>query len=75
MKREEQEQGPRQPRPWFRQALAGVLLLGLLGPGLTAQAAWGDTVTGGDEVRRVVPVGRAVGIKLFSDGVLVVGFS
>lgn len=27
------------------------------------------------EVRRVVPVGRAVGIRLFSDGVMVVGFS
>ena len=75
MKREEQDRGPHQSRPWFRQALAGFLLLGLLGPGFTAQAAWGDTVTGGDEVRRVVPVGRAVGIKLFSDGVLVVGFS
>ncbi len=28
-----------------------------------------------ETVRTVVPVGRAVGIKLFSDGVLVVGFS
>ena len=30
---------------------------------------------GGNQVRQVIPVGRAVGIKLFSDGVLVVGLS
>lgn len=36
----------------------------------------GGTVAAGcSEVTRVVPVGRAVGIKLFSDGVMVVGFS
>ena len=34
----------------------------------TAQAAQHDT-----EGRRVIPMGRTVGIKLFSDGVLVVG--
>ncbi len=37
-------------------------------------AAQAPAVTA-DEVRRVVPVGKAVGIKLFSDGVMVVGFS
>ncbi len=37
----------------------------------TARAAAGEPTTG----RCVVPVGRAVGIKLFSDGVLVVGLS
>lgn len=36
----------------------------------TAQAAQHDT-----EGRRVIPMGRTVGIKLFSDGVMVVGFS
>ena len=36
----------------------------------TAQAAQHDT-----EGRRVIPMGRTVGIKLFSDGVLVVGLS
>lgn len=76
MKKAEQVRGQERPRLWFRQALAGFLLLGLLGPwGLSAQALQEADVTGGDEVRRVVPVGRAVGIKLFSDGVLVVGFS
>lgn len=39
-------------------------------PGVQAAAAGG--MTGG---RMVVPLGRAVGIKLFSDGVLVVGMS
>ena len=56
-------------RPWMGMALLRVVLLGLLGlmllwP-LTARA---DALT-------VVPVGRAVGIKLFSDGVVVVGTS
>ncbi len=32
-------------------------------------------MTDANEARRVVPIGRAVGIKLFSDGVMVVGFS
>lgn len=32
-------------------------------------------MSGDSEVRTLVPVGRAVGIKLFSDGVMVVGFS
>ena len=34
-----------------------------------------DTAMSEDGSRKVVPIGRAVGIKLFSDGVLVVGFS
>lgn len=40
-----------------------------------AWAAEGTAVMGPGEVRRVIPVGKAVGVKLFSDGVLVVGFS
>ena len=76
MNRENGQRGLRQPRLWFRRALAGAALLGVLGPwGISAQAAQEAPVMGGNEVRRVVPVGRAVGIKLFSDGVLVVGFS
>ena len=35
----------------------------------------GGSAMASASVRTVVPVGRAVGIKLFSDGVLVVGFS
>lgn len=52
----------------FRAVLAGVLTAALLwGTGGSAMA-----VSGG---RAVIPVGRAIGIKLFSDGVLVVGLS
>lgn len=50
---------------------AAVVLLGL---SVRAQAA--DAIPAAAQVpRMVVPVGRAVGIKLFSDGVLVVGLS
>ena len=35
----------------------------------------GGSAMAASDTRMVVPVGRAVGIKLFSDGVLVVGFS
>jgi stage IV sporulation protein B len=62
----------------LRGALAGLLLLGLLGQGgAWAAAAEGPEMTGGgsSSPRLLVPVGRAVGIKLFSDGVMVVGFS
>ncbi len=65
--------GRGRPRTWFRAGLAGFLLAGLLGPVGSAQAA--EAVMGSAEPQTLVPVGRAVGIKLFSDGVLVVGFS
>lgn len=64
---------------WFRVGLALSLLAGLLGgpAAPTAEAAGSEAVavmeTG--TVRTVIPVGRAVGLKLFSDGVMVVGFS
>ncbi len=51
-----------------------MLAVGLLGGG-PALAAGERSVSGDSEVRTLVPVGRAVGIKLFSDGVMVVGFS
>ena len=43
----------------------------------TAVAAWSVRTAAPSEIagRQVVPMGRAVGIKLFSDGVMVVGFS
>ena len=50
--------------------VAAALLAGLLGPG--ADALEEGPVTGPGTL---VPMGRAVGIKLFSDGVMVVGFS
>ena len=60
----------------LRGFLAAALLLGLLGQGGTrAMAAEGPTMGAPDSPRLLVPVGRAVGIKLFSDGVMVVGFS
>ena len=53
-------------RPWLGAALAAALVVAALVPAVTARAA---------EARTVLPLGRAVGIKLFSDGVMVVGFS
>ncbi len=62
--------------PLLRGFLAGAVLLALLGQSpLSARAAEVEPVMGASLVRTVVPVGRAVGIKLFSDGVMVVGFS
>lgn len=58
----------------LRGFLAAAVLLGLLGQGGALAAE--ETMSGGAEgPRMVVPGGRAVGIKLFSDGVMVVGFS
>ena len=51
----------------LRLALTALVLAGMMG-GVPALA-------GESTVRTVVPVGRAVGVKLFSDGVMVVGFS
>ena len=77
---EEQKQ-----RPWF-QALPRLFLLALalavLTMALPAQAASkagtareaeSEKASGG--TRKVIPMGRAVGIKLFSDGVMVVGLA
>ena len=60
----------------LRGVLAAGLLLGLLGQGgPAAMAAEAKPMAGHEGPRMVVPMGRAVGIKLFSDGVMVVGFS
>ena len=77
---EEQKQ-----RPWL-QALPRLFLLALalavLTMALPAQAASkagaareaeSEKASGG--TRKVIPMGRAVGIKLFSDGVMVVGLA
>ena len=44
---------------------------------LTAAILWamGGSAMAASNVQTVIPMGRAVGLKLFSDGVLVVGFS
>lgn len=54
-------------RAW-RRAVTALLIVGLL---------WGmgGSVMAASAERTVIPIGKAVGIKLFSDGVLVVGFS
>ena len=54
-----------QTRPRRLGALLAAILLGL---SLSVRGAWA-------QVRTVIPLGQAVGIKLFADGVLVVGLS
>ena len=54
-------------RPWFAAALAAVLLVTSL--------AWVQPAGAAEGGRSMIPLGRTVGIKLFSDGVMVVGFS
>ena len=75
----EEEQG----RPWtgVLLLLRGLVLLAavaLVLPGLGARPASAEALpamASAEGARMVVPMGRAVGIKLFSDGVLVVGLS
>ena len=55
----------------FLRRSAALLLAILLGLSLSIQQGW--AAQGG--TRELIPMGRAVGIKLFSDGVLVVGTS
>lgn len=59
--------GPAQMRR-LRRAMAGLLTAALL-------CAMGGPAMAASDTRTVIPMGRAVGIKLFSDGVLVVGLS
>ena len=76
MKTQKEGRSGGEPGRSFRGVLAACLLLGLLAGGAPgARAAEEAAMTGGAAGRRVIPVGRAVGIKIFSDGVLVVGFS
>ena len=75
----EEERG----RPWTGGLLllrglilltaAAVVLLGLAGRPARAQAL--PAMAAAQSSHMVIPMGRAVGIKLFSDGVLVVGLS
>lgn len=58
--------------PWalhfLRLAFIGLLTAAIL-------CTIGGSVMAASTAQTVIPMGRAVGIKLFSDGVLVVGFS
>ena len=77
-KEQRRKRSGERPGRTFRGALAGLLLLGLFSaavPTASALEVREDSLMNGNQVRRLVPIGRAVGIKLFSDGVLVVGFS
>lgn len=58
----------RGPRPVARTVAASLALIFALG-------FWGGPVAAAEVGRTVIPLGRAVGIKMFSDGVLVVGLS
>lgn len=53
-------------KPWVGAVLAVALLVSCM--------AWFQPARAADEPREVIPIGRTVGIKMFSDGVMVVGF-
>ncbi len=65
---QEKHGGAPTARQGLRLAVFGLLTAALL-------CTMGGPAMAASDVRTVIPVGRAVGIKLFSDGVLVVGFS
>lgn len=65
---EEQSGGMPGALRFLRVALIGLLTAAIL-------CTTGGPVMAASQTRTVIPMGRAVGIKLFSDGVLVVGFS
>ena len=85
MKEEERGQRPTTALRLLAVCLAAAGLLSLApapaaaaGPGEAALEAWslgGGAQPSAETVRTVIPLGRAVGIELFSDGVLVVGLS
>lgn len=58
--------------PWALRFLRAVFI-GLLTA--VTLCTMGGSVMAASDTQTVIPMGRAVGIKLFSDGVLVVGFS
>ena len=53
-------------KPWVGMLLAAAVLMSCM--------AWFQPAGAAEERREVIPMGRTVGIKLFSDGVMVVGF-
>lgn len=72
--------------PWTLQLLfavrgvalclaAAVVLMGTVGTAKAAEAVPAAFFSASGERRTVIPMGRAVGIKMFSDGVMVVGLS
>lgn len=65
---QEKHGGAPATRQGLRLAVFGLLTAALL-------CTMGGPAMAASDTRTVIPMGRAVGIKLFSDGVLVVGFS
>ena len=53
-------------RPWVAAVLSAAVLL--------VSMAWFQPASAAQEETEVIPIGRTVGIKLFADGVMVVGF-
>ncbi len=70
----EQEQRSR-PAVWAAVWMAAFFLISMLCGGLLSAGARAAAPCQAQEARMVIPVGRAVGMKLFSRGVLVVGLS
>lgn len=60
---------------FFLRAMILLLVAGLIVSVLLPIKAAAVKTDGGSSIRTVIPMGRAVGIKLFSDGVIVVGLS
>lgn len=60
---------------WVAAALVLTFLLGITLLGTGARAHEAVPAMAADQPRMLVPVGRAVGIKLFADGVMVVGLA
>lgn len=60
---------------FFLRAIIFLLTAGLIVNALLPMKASAVEAAGKGSVRTVIPMGRAVGIKLFSDGVIVVGLS
>ncbi len=64
-----------QARPWALTLLQALRCAGLCLALAAVLLGLGHSASAAQAERTVVPMGRAVGIKLFSDGVLVVGLS
>ncbi|MCI8478275.1 MAG: SpoIVB peptidase [Oscillospiraceae bacterium] len=73
--KEEQHTGVRRRWHLWTWVLAWVLALSISVVSGAAVTPLDAKIAAVGEVNRVIPIGRAVGIKLFSDGVMVVGLS
>lgn len=68
----------REEKPWtkrLRRMFAGLMSLLLVGMAIPPGTAFASDTEGAEGRRMLVPVGHTVGIKLFSQGVMVVGLT